>query len=145
MATSEGLTDIASFGPKTIQMVQTKLRKSDYKQPLCRARKIRRTDAGYRVTDGNIAAIDFGTTSVSLAYTTKGDDADLVNTLVLNTENYSKRVPNAMLLKKEGRKMTVAAFGNVARKRFTTMRPSQYKEHIYFERIKMLMRRENVR
>ena len=143
MATSEGLTDIASFGPKTIQMVQTKLRKSDYKQPLCRATKIPRAEAGYRVTGGNIAAIDFGTTSVSLAYTTKGDD-DLVNTLVLNTENYSKRVPNTLLLKKEGGKMTVAAFGNVARKRFTTMRPSQYKEHVYFERIKMLMRRENV-
>ena len=115
---------------------------TQYKPPLSRADKIPRTEAGYRVTDGNIAAIDFGTTSVSLAYTTKGDDK--VNTLVLDTETQSTRIPNAILLKKDGKNMTVEAFGNIARTKFGSLRPSEYSQYVYFERIKMLLKREQV-
>ena len=113
-----------------------------HKSPLLRADKIPRTEAGYRVTDGNIAAIDFGTTSVSLAYTTKGDDK--VNTLVLDTETQSTRIPNAILLKKDGKNMTVEDFGNIARTKFGSLRPSEYSKYVYFERIKMLLKREQV-
>ena len=93
------------------------------------------------VTNGNIAAIDFGTTSVSLAYTTKGDDK--VNNLVLEMDksNELTRVPNAILLKKEeSNKITVAAFGSNATRRFTLTRKNQYSDYIYFGRIKNLMR-----
>ena len=103
--------------------------------------KIPRTAAGYRVTDGNIAAIDFGTTSVSLAYTIKGDVR--VNNLVLemNESNELTRVRNAILLKKEkSNKITVAAFGRDATKKFTLItRKDLYSDYICFERIKILM------
>ena len=133
-----------AIGIRRIEIFQVRLRKPDYNPPLSRANKISRADANFRVTDGNIAAIDFGTTSVSLAFTTKGDDK--VSTFILDTEEKSTRVPNAVLLKKEeGKKITVAAFGNIARSRFTSMRKGKHLEYIYFERIKMLMRREEAR
>ena len=131
-----------AVGFRSIQIIQVRLRKPDYKPPLSRADKIPRTEAGYRVTDGNIAAIDFGTTSVSIAFITKGDEK--VSTLTLDTANQSTRVPNAVLLKKEDGKRKVEAFGSIARKKFTSMRSSEHQKHIYFERIKMLMRREKV-
>ena len=114
-----------------------------YRPPLVRAVKIPRKAAGYRVTDGNIAAIDFGTTSVSLAYTTKGDK-DVV-TLPLDTEAKSTRILNVILLKKEGAGIKVDAFGENAKKKFGVIKPSEYTNYIYFERIKMLMRKERVR
>ena len=110
-----------------------------YKPPLSKAVMIPRTEAGYRVTGGNIAAIDFGTTSVSLAYTTKGDDT--VSTFKFETEDHSTRIPNAILLKKSGRDMTVIALGSSARKTFASLRPNEFSEYVYFERIKMLMKR----
>ena len=110
---------------------------------LSKAVKKPRTDAGYRVTDGNIAAIDFGTTSVSLAYTTKGDDK--VSTLPMDTGAFKlTRVPNVVLLKKDGYKITVEAFGANAKRRFGLLKSGDYAKYIYFERIKMLMRREKV-
>ena len=111
-----------------------------------KAEKIPCTEAGYCVTDGNIAAIDFGTTSVSLAYTTKGDDK--INNLILDkTEsNDLTRVPNAILLKREeGNKIKVTDFGKDATKRFTSMRKSQYSDYIYFERIKILMKKKKLK
>ncbi|XP_011407518.1 PREDICTED: heat shock 70 kDa protein 12A-like [Amphimedon queenslandica] len=132
-----------AIGFRSIQIIQVRLRKPDYKPPFRKAKKIPREDAGYRVTDGNIAAIDFGTTSVSLAYTTKGDKK--VSTLILDHEDKSTRVPNAFLLKKEDDgKMKVEDFGSIARKKFTSMKPGDHHTHVYFERIKMLMRREKV-
>ena len=112
------------------------------KPPLIRADKIPRTEAGYRVTDGNIAAIDFGTTSVSLAFTTKGDKE--ISTLPLDTEAKSARILNVILLKKEESGVKVISFGGDARQKFALQRSSQYSNLIYFERIKMLMKREEV-
>ncbi|XP_011404398.1 PREDICTED: heat shock 70 kDa protein 12A-like, partial [Amphimedon queenslandica] len=138
MAASAGYFAI---GFRSIQVIQVRLRKADYKPPLDRASKIPRQNAGYRVTDGNIAAVDFGTTSVSIAFITKGDEK--VTTFTLDREDQSTRVPNAVLLKKEDNgKMKVEAFGSIARKKFTSMRSSEHHTHVYFERIKMLMRRE---
>ena len=112
------------------------------KEPLSRANKIKRLTSGYRTTNNNIAAIDFGTTSVSLAYTTRGDKE--VNTLVLNNENKDTRVPNAILLRKEGASLKMLSFGQEARTNYTKMRPNDRKNHVYFERIKMLMKSEEV-
>ena len=113
-----------------------------YYPPLVRADKIPRAVAGYRVTDGNIAAIDFGTTSVSLAYTTKGDK-DIV-TFPLEPGSRARRILNVIMLKKEGTKVKVEAFGENAKKKFREIKPSEYPNYIYFERIKMLMKREMV-
>ena len=112
------------------------------KEPLSRANKVKRLASGYRTTNNNIAAIDFGTTSVSLAYTTRGDKE--VNTLVLNSENQDTRVPNAILLRKEGASLKMLSFGQEARTNYTRMRPNDRNNHVYFERIKMLMKREEV-
>ena len=114
-----------------------------HKPPLSKAERIPPTDDNnYRVTNGNIAVIDYGTTSVSLAYTTKGDNK--VNTIVLDANERSTRVPNAILLKRENNEITTAAFGIMARTRCANMKKLE-QEFIYFERIKMLMRREKVR
>ena len=118
-------------------------KKTHIYKPLSRADKVPRTDAGYRVTDGNIAAIDFGTTSVSLAFTTKGDK-DVV-TLPLDIKTKSTRTLNVILLKKEGAGIEVDAFGEYAKKKFGVIKPLEYTNYIYFERIKMLMRKERVR
>ena len=136
--------EVLVIGSQTFQLVQKQLRPQDYKPPLKRARKVPRTAANYRVTEGNIAAIDFGTTSVSLAYTTKGDEK--VNTLVLDAQEKAARDTNAVLFKREGKSISVAAFGNTARSRFTSMRKADNydQENIYFERIKMLLKREKV-
>ena len=108
-----------------------------------RAVKVPRTEAGYRVTDGNIAAIDFGTTSVSLAYTTKKYED--VNSFDLDPAgSQSTRVLSVILLRKEEAKLKVVAFGRDARRKFSQLRPGDYPNYLYFERIKMLLKREQV-
>ena len=103
------------------------------------------TNSGRRVTDGNIAAIDFGTTSASLAFTTKGDNKISVLPLGLEAGMKSLRVLNVILFSKKGDNVVVEAFGANARKRYRAMKQSDYLgDYIYFERIKMLMRREKV-
>ena len=136
--------EVLAIGSQTFQIAQKQLRPQDYKPPLARANKVPCSTANYRVTEGNIAAIDFGTTSVSLAYTTKGDKE--VNTLILDPQEKATRDTNAVLFKREGKSISVTAFGNAARSRFTTMRKAgNYdKANIYFERIKMLLKREQV-
>lgn len=109
------------------------------KQPLSRADVVSREDSNYRVTNGSIAAIDFGTTSVSLAYTTAGDDK--IGTVVFAKQ---QRVPNAILLKRERSNVKVEAFGEDAQTKFTSMKLSDHLKCIYFQRIKMLMKREKV-
>ena len=105
---------------------------------------------GHQTTSSNIAAVDFGTTYVTLAYSTRGDDE--VNTLVLTKVNMfvlykvnmDTRVPNAILLRKDGTSLEVSSFGQEARTNYARMRPNDRKNHVYFERIKMLMKREEV-
>uniref|UniRef100_A0A1X7VEB9 Uncharacterized protein n=1 Tax=Amphimedon queenslandica TaxID=400682 RepID=A0A1X7VEB9_AMPQE len=135
--------EVLVIGSQTFPLVQKQLRPKDYKPPFSRARKVPRKDANYRVTEGNIAAIDFGTTSVSLAYTTKGYDN--VNTLILDIQEKAARDTNAVLFKREGKVISVTAFGNTARSQFTTMKKAENydQENIYFERIKMILKREN--
>ena len=112
-----------------------------YKPPLSRAERIPRTEAGYRVTNGNIAAIDFGTTSVSVAYTLNSKD---IITLKFGTENHSTRVSNAVLLKRDGRNVSVEALGSSARDLCASMKPEELHHYVYFERVKMLLKREKV-
>ena len=111
-------------------------------EPLCRAFKQKRTEADVtwlRHAPQNVAAIDFGTTFVSLAYITRG--VEKVNTFKLNST--FERVPNAILLKKvDGNKCVVEDFGFNAQDAYCKIRPSQLPNYIYFERIKMLLERD---
>ena len=113
------------------------LYKQGYKSPLSRADKVLRTAANYQVTAGNIAAIEFGPTSVSLAYTTKGDYQ--INILILDPQEKASRVTNAVLLKREGKAISVVAFGNDAMHTFQAMRRAE--KYLYF---KTVLKRENV-
>ena len=116
--------------------------------PLLKAHKIRRVESEFRSThDGNIAAIDFGTSSVSVAFVCPEKETYKdVNTLVLDYSSNSTetRTPNAILLSKEGTECKVAAFGENAQNLFSSMKPDKLSQHIYFERIKMLMKQDKV-
>ena len=116
-----------------------------YKPPLTRANKIPRTEAGYRVTDGNIAAIDFGTSSISLAYTKKDktDDEQTIVNFPLETDK-STRILNAIFLKKEGKKMKTVSMGKLARNDYASLDLNEFHDYVYFERIKMLLKQEEV-
>ena len=126
---------------KTEREVQLKaVQPEPVKVPLVRADKIARSGSGFRETNGNVAAIDFGTTSVSLAYATVGDKT--VVTLKLDDVKQLHRVPNAILIEK--RSCEVVAIGHQAQEEYLDMRAEKKIEYIYFERIKMLMKRGEV-
>ena len=109
--------------------------------PLLRARKVLRIKSGFRVTKGNIAAIDFGTTFCTVAYTTSG--TDLIN--ILKIDGIHERVPTAILLQSLARgEYKVAEFGYGAQKACSKMRASDRHNYIYFEQIKMILKRDDV-
>ena len=122
----------------------------------------------FRKTDGNIAAIDFGTTFCSLAFTTegdtsaaKGDTGAMISTLRLggSVHGYLARVPTAILLKKSTSASSrddllpisrtcdydVVAFGYEAMQMLCSVRPSQRAEYLYFERFKMTLQQDEVK
>ena len=113
-------------------------------RPLARAKKIESLSEHFRRGDGNIAAIDFGTTSVSLAFTTQGDTK--VNTLLLDKVKVDTRIPNSILLRRKvNNSYEVASFGRDACETYMKMRSNEKKECLYFERIKLLLKRDQVR
>ena len=96
----------------------------------------------HEMTTGNIAAIEFGTTSVALAYTITWDEE--ISTLGLNERYWDIRVPNVILLRKDGASLTMTSIGEEAKNNYTRMRLDDRKNYVYFETIKMLMKREKV-
>lgn len=117
-------------------------------QPLERAEKVSRVDARFRATDGNIAAIDFGTTFCTLAYVTTQDK----NVQALRIDGVMKRVPTAILLKLEDNKPSkplrpgtqspiykVVSVGYTAQQRYAKLTLVQQEEHLYFERTKTML------
>lgn len=108
-----------------------------------RAKKIETSLRECQKSNGNIAAIDFGTTSVSLAFTTVGDQN--ISTLTLDVDSKDTRVPNALLLHlKEDRSVIVRAFGHEARNKYGRLRSSELESHVYFEQIKLFLKRDKV-
>ena len=109
----------------------------------------------FRETTGNVAAIDFGTTFCSVAYTT---DADEICTLQLN--HYHSRVPTAILLKQNGSNSIqnfdaddpiirspvyeVLSFGYDAQEQHAKLRATERNNHLYFERFKMSLQQDEV-
>ena len=124
---------------RTVQISVISTR-AHHPEPLSRSEKIKRVDSGFRTTQGNIAAIDFGTTFCTLAYTTFGDAE--VNTLKL--DGIHQRVPNAVLVEKGERECRVVDFGYRAQETYSKMRSGDRVNHIYFERMKMILERDEV-
>ena len=108
-------------------------------EPLDRALKEKKSQVGRDSKPSNVAAIDFGTTSVSLAYTTEKDN----NISTFFIDQIHDRVPNSILLEKmNDGTCEIKAFGTRAQDAYTKKRDHQ--DYIYFERIKMLLERDEV-
>ena len=101
------------------------------------AKRVPRTESGFRTPSDNIAAIDFGTTNCSLAYT-NGPENDL-ELLEINTTY--KRVPTAILFKPDG---TIDSFGSHARAQYLNLDDEERLEYAYFEEIKMNLQHDEV-
>lgn len=88
--------------------------------------------------NGNIAAIDFGTTSCSLAYSVAGDTK--IRFLRLD-EADKERVPTTILLDANGR---VVDFGSNARRKFAQLSKEKKQYHHYFSEIKTTLQHDKV-
>ena len=111
------------------------------KGPLERAEKIKRASHVLRRSDC-IAAIDFGTSSLSVAYTTPVTTEDIK---VLHLDRSYERVPNAILIAvdRANNQYTTTAIGRRAQSIYSDLRENA-KNFIYFERIKNLLERDKV-
>ena len=98
----------------------------------------------------NVAAIDFGTTYCSIAYTTAA--ADETNSLKL--DDYRTRVPTAILLKKGteisldgssvGVECIIDSFGYNAQDKYQKLKRRDNANYLYFERMKMRLQHDKV-
>ena len=91
--------------------------------------KVPRSEAGFRRASEYVAAIDFGSTYCSLAYTLRGSK----EILKLPLDGAHMRVPNTILIEKKSNE--VVGFGYRAQYKFAQLRKTD--RYIYFERIKM--------
>ena len=104
------------------------------------AKRIPRKTSSFRVHSGNIAAIDFGTTNCSVAYTTFGSRPEEgPRRLPLNTTYY--RVPTAILFKPDG---SIDSFGYDARAEYLNLDDEERLQYAYFEHIKMNLQHDEV-
>ena len=89
-----------------------------------------------------IAAIDFGTSSLSVAYTTPVTKGDIK---VLPLHSTIERVPNAILIEvdKANNQYTTTAIGHTAQSLYSNLKGNA-RNFIYFERIKNLLERDKV-
>ena len=105
-----------------------------------KAKPIPRKGSSFREPSANIAAIDFGTTNCSVAYTIIGSSREEgTRILPLNTTYY--RVPTAILFKKDG---SILSFGYDARTQYLDLDDEDRLEHAYFEQIKMTLQHDEV-
>ena len=104
------------------------------------AKRVPRKGSGFRVHSKNLAAIDFGTTNCSVAYTTVGSKPEEGPLrLTLNTSYY--RVPTAILFKPDG---SIDSFGYDARAEYLDLDDEDRLEYAYFEQIKMTLQHDKV-
>ena len=108
------------------------------KEPLSRAEKTEQVSHVLQRSDC-IAAIDFGTSSLSVAYTTPATKGDIK---VLHLYKSCERVPNAILITvdRTSNQYTTTAIGHTAQSLYS----KNVKNFIYFERIKILLERDKV-
>ena len=111
------------------------------KGPLSRAEKIKQ--ASHVLQESKcIAAIDFGTSSLSVAYTTPVTRGDVK---VLHLHRKYERVPNAILIKvdRANNQYTTTAIGHRAQSIYSGLKGNA-ENYLYFERIKNLLERDKV-
>ena len=109
--------------------------------PLSRAEKIQKVTRVLQ--DSNcIAAIDFGTSSLSVAYTTPTTRGDVK---VLPLQSTLERIPNSIIIIMDqvGQQYSTIQIGLQAQSIYSCMR-NNAKNFIYFERIKNLLERDKV-
>ena len=113
------------------------------KQPLSRAVKVERESDCDVIQQRSkcTAAIDFGTSSLSVAYTTPLDRGE---TRILQLYKTYERVPNAILLRIEGEECYVEDIGLEAQIMYSKLRVSNRVRQVYFERIKNILYRDKV-
>ena len=110
--------------------------------PLSRAVKVEReSDRSLQQRSKCTAAIDFGTSSLSVAYTTPLDGGE---TRILQLYKTYERVPNAILLRIEGEECYVEDIGLEAQIMYSKLRVSNRVGQVYFERIKNILYRDKV-
>ena len=98
-----------------------------------KACKVPRSEAGFRRASEFVAAIDFGSTYCSLAYTQQGDK----DIFKLPLDGLHIRVPNAILIEKKSNE--VVGFGYHAQYKFAPLPKTDRYIYRYFERMKMLV------
>ena len=104
------------------------------------AKRVQRTESGFRIHSGNIAAIDFGTTNCSVAYVSVGSGTEEGPRLLpLNTTYH--RVPTAILFKPDG---SIDSFGYDARAEYLNLANEDRLKYAYFEQIKMDLQHDKV-
>ena len=113
------------------------------KQPLSRAVKVERESDCDVIQQRSkcTAAIDFGTSSLSVAYTTPLDGGE---TRILQLYKTYERVPNAILLRIEGEECYVEDIGLEAQIMYSKLKVSNRVRQVYFERIKNILYRDKV-
>ena len=103
------------------------------------ARRVPRTSARFRQTPLNIAAIDFGTTNCSLAYTIGFESNSGPELLTFNSTLY--RVPTAILFDENGK---ATDFGHDAHEQYRNLEDKERLRCTYFEQIKMELQNDEV-
>ena len=90
---------------------------------------------------GNLAAIDFGTSSCSVAYSLRNDPAKVLN-IPLGVDTRDRRVLTAILLQKDKKYVQIKSFGESALDDYAQMDQSELDlgQCIYFECFKMKLR-----
>ena len=108
------------------------------KGPLLRAEKIKQASHVLQRSKC-IAAIDFGTSSLSLAYTTPVTGGDIK---VAHLYKSCERVPNAIAITvdRASNQYTTSAIGHKAQNIYS----KNVENYLYFERIKNLLERDKV-
>ena len=111
------------------------------KGPLLRAEKIKQASHVLQRSEC-IAAIDFGTSSLSVAYTTPVTGGDVK---VLPLYSRFERVPNAILITADraNNQYTTMEVGHRAQSIYSDLKENAT-NFIYFERIKNLLERDKV-
>ena len=104
------------------------------------AKRVPMKESGFHVHSGKFAAIDFGTTNCSVAYTTVGSGSEEgPRRLPLNRTYY--RIPTAILFKPDG---SIDSFGYDARADYLNLENEERLEYAYFEQVKMNLQHDKV-
>ena len=111
-------------------------------EPLCRAEKVKRNVSSTK-SSGNIAAIDFGTSSCSLAFSASNDPEKVAN-LSFGLDYECRELTAILFSKPDGGKVKVESFGKSAQDQYSCLSNTEVENYTYFECFKMELRSTNV-